>query len=1298
MKKNENVYGFGDFSQFLFCRDEPNSAQGNVEKAVGLGRPGSRLSGLSFIDSFSQSTGNNQPLRPLSVTPSIGDPLESSWPLLSSTPSPAWSGPITNTLGTDDMGHQISNQHSSTQLPNHTTIPTSLIPRILNSPMPSNAISNRPIGADVLLSSSSSVASQIQEQMSQSLRQKSLMNSQISLPEREAPITASNVSLDSSSGALSVSLPLNFRGTEPTPTQIRILPFKPTTQAGSVQSTILQTPVQVPIGQELPRIGTHCSVATTSICHSDIKTLPLQPTATLKLVEADPLPSNQFLQPICHLRDQNMLKGVNTMNNKPNENLNISTMPTIIPKVQNIPVSSLELPLQPVRILSQGNHNSSNNPALVGPLKLANDGCSVPYSVSTPGTGVLNVIKTFPVVPETGLTIFPSINTPKMSLITLENSNKVEQPNQNLNYHPGPTLRRVFNKTSAEPLVVGGISDTNALDLQIIHPKIKSFENLNFASSPSLNQDQNVKLLLSNNPSYINTNQNKSNVNFVPCVEEVKEKQEMSSTVTDHTSPSRIPKQNEGTNRNVLQPIGRVHILPSVSEPIQNELIQTAVSLNPHKIPNKTNEQLIKIQQPTPISISSQTLANPDKTTLVTKIIDPMIPKNIVQSTHLASSANSGTDVCYAKCTHPRKNIQQEPNGFAYVVDSVPTRANPKQQYVQIKNAPTKPQIQYKDGESHSLPNTIEITKALKGIDTYLEKHDVTTPTGSERKSHPTVFSKLSNKPQNSNALFLDNDKLDLTLVCDKEEPIDTYIEKVICCKCRICGYLNTSSRRINDHLESEHLDLLDESALFSISSEMRPILTNWSNVAQKQRIPLRCSLCMNTFQGVYLSFKIHLMDDHGLDENDTNKYFEAQNEKRRIETLEHVKKRKYDIEKQRGDKREILEAYLDEKGELRVRTAKRYIAHAFNEGKETRNILNSNVEELAKDEENVDVSAKEYMEAVKVARNLESANSSKNHTHETISTNKDQKRLIALTKSSIEKLLKTNSVNSKKKSNTRGECRAIKTKLVQKTARLAGSKNMIAKKNTNSDERSKITEEERIQPIVTTKMKRTVGRPKGSRTIGLTKLKRVNPQIQMNDKEMGGTECGLDGCAVRFKDKDKLDYHRKCHNKENNQECAIYRCPECIQEKSSITQNDEVSIKIYNAESWKSLALHLWRVHKVDMELYSCDICHEFKEFTSWRLEAHKITHQVERPFLCNECGKCFKTHRNLKMHSHLHEDKNLSAAKNLDALNKKSVSPNKAGVCASCNKGFTTLRFLRHHVETVHKGLRPFMCNFCG
>ena len=59
--------------------------------------------------------------------------------------------------------------------------------------------------------------------------------------------------------------------------------------------------------------------------------------------------------------------------------------------------------------------------------------------------------------------------------------------------------------------------------------------------------------------------------------------------------------------------------------------------------------------------------------------------------------------------------------------------------------------------------------------------------------------------------------------------------------------------------------------------------------------------------------------------------------------------------------------------------------------------------------------------------------------------------------------------------------------------------------------------EETREQRNREKRVRSKVGRPKGSRSIGLTVVKKVNPNLEISDQLMG-EECGIDNCAVRLK------------------------------------------------------------------------------------------------------------------------------------------------------------------------------------
>lgn len=65
---------------------------------------------------------------------------------------------------------------------------------------------------------------------------------------------------------------------------------------------------------------------------------------------------------------------------------------------------------------------------------------------------------------------------------------------------------------------------------------------------------------------------------------------------------------------------------------------------------------------------------------------------------------------------------------------------------------------------------------------------------------------------------------------------------------------------------------------------------------------------------------------------------------------------------------------------------------------------------------------------------------------------------------------------------------------------------------------------------------------------------------------------CEFKGCNIRFRALDNLEYHKKCHVSGGNS----FACPEC-------------GMTLVN---WGTIANHLWRIHKNDMELHACDQC----------------------------------------------------------------------------------------------------------
>lgn len=154
--------------------------------------------------------------------------------------------------------------------------------------------------------------------------------------------------------------------------------------------------------------------------------------------------------------------------------------------------------------------------------------------------------------------------------------------------------------------------------------------------------------------------------------------------------------------------------------------------------------------------------------------------------------------------------------------------------------------------------------------------------------------------------------------------------------------------------------------------------------------------------------------------------------------------------------------------------------------------------------------------------------------------------------------------------------------------------------------------------------------------------------------------KCVTPGCNVKLQELEKLNYHMKCHT-ENG-----FECKDCS-EKFLF---------------WKPLSSHLWRFHKIDMDLFSCDKC-DYKTYSLAKLNnIHKLIHGDVKSFICNVCNKGFKNCKQLRNHKITHRDK----------------SEKLTHICEICSKSFADRRQLKVHMDVVHKKIRPFLCSYCG
>lgn len=166
---------------------------------------------------------------------------------------------------------------------------------------------------------------------------------------------------------------------------------------------------------------------------------------------------------------------------------------------------------------------------------------------------------------------------------------------------------------------------------------------------------------------------------------------------------------------------------------------------------------------------------------------------------------------------------------------------------------------------------------------------------------------------------------------------------------------------------------------------------------------------------------------------------------------------------------------------------------------------------------------------------------------------------------------------------------------------------------------------------------------------------------------------CSYPDCNHNFTSEQLLNYHKKCHSS------AGLVCPEC------------------NSEDFKSLNTlhtHLWRSHKVDIDLHACNVC-DFKTPILSRLKNfHAKIHSDEKNFKCmfQKCGKGFKNSKQLKNHSQIHKKKvKLRVKTSNDNGNSKRIK------CVECNKGFSSESGLYIHSMEHKTSEKKFNCEEC-
>ncbi|KAK9537905.1 hypothetical protein VZT92_005480 [Zoarces viviparus] len=145
------------------------------------------------------------------------------------------------------------------------------------------------------------------------------------------------------------------------------------------------------------------------------------------------------------------------------------------------------------------------------------------------------------------------------------------------------------------------------------------------------------------------------------------------------------------------------------------------------------------------------------------------------------------------------------------------------------------------------------------------------------------------------------------------------------------------------------------------------------------------------------------------------------------------------------------------------------------------------------------------------------------------------------------------------------------------------------------------------------------------------------------------------DQCSYTCTDPSRLKLHMRVHQEEKK-----YLCPDCGYKCKWATQ----------------LKYHMTK-HTGDKP-FACDEC-DYRTNRADALRAHRDTQHCDlRPYVCEKCGKAFKTSFILKTHQRQHSD-------------------DRPYSCGLCHKAFRWPAGLRHHYLS-HTKQQPFCCRHCS
>ncbi|XP_045512528.1 zinc finger protein 2-like [Pieris brassicae] len=197
---------------------------------------------------------------------------------------------------------------------------------------------------------------------------------------------------------------------------------------------------------------------------------------------------------------------------------------------------------------------------------------------------------------------------------------------------------------------------------------------------------------------------------------------------------------------------------------------------------------------------------------------------------------------------------------------------------------------------------------------------------------------------------------------------------------------------------------------------------------------------------------------------------------------------------------------------------------------------------------------------------------------------------------------------------------------------------------------------------------------------ITFTNGKAYNVHLTTTMKHTGKYRYSCDTCDERFSTKKERFMHSlKVHKRRPRRIEKPIIMIKASSDKSQAKPNmPRVKITLPTKRPLNSLQKINWPV-----KCHYCPDALVYSEQENWlhhrRQHPEKTYMTIRRRFICEHCGKGYKTRHILNYHMNLHN----------------GVTPFK---CDVCSKAFYSRTLLRNHFVVVHSDERPFVCDTCG